>query len=100
MLLDLSAGDQQYIEDCSVCCRPMVFALHTDGEKWDLQVQINSEKSYFGVAIITQIAAKTAANSLSHQGQLRTIKIYIDFCGRISKDESVFLTNGIHCGLE
>lgn len=38
-LLDLSAGDQQYIEDCSVCCRPIVFALHTDGETWDLQVQ-------------------------------------------------------------
>lgn len=38
-LLDLSAGDQQYIEDCSVCCRPMVFQLHTDGDSWDLQVQ-------------------------------------------------------------
>lgn len=31
-VLDLSAGDQQYIEDCPVCCRPIVFALATDGE--------------------------------------------------------------------
>ncbi|WP_313133196.1 CPXCG motif-containing cysteine-rich protein, partial [Stutzerimonas nitrititolerans] len=22
-LLDLSGGDQQYTEDCSVCCRPV-----------------------------------------------------------------------------
>jgi len=38
-LLDLSAGDQQYIEDCSVCCRPIVFELLTDGERWSLQVR-------------------------------------------------------------
>jgi hypothetical protein len=30
--LDLSAGSQQYVEDCSVCCRPMVIAIQTDGE--------------------------------------------------------------------
>ena len=23
ILLDLSAGDQSYIEDCQVCCQPM-----------------------------------------------------------------------------
>ena len=33
-LLDLSAGDQQYIEDCPVCCRPIVFSLQTDGGDW------------------------------------------------------------------
>ncbi len=38
-LLDLSGGDQQYIEDCSVCCRPIVFTLHTDGDSWTLQVR-------------------------------------------------------------
>jgi hypothetical protein len=36
-VLDLSAGDQQYIEDCSVCCRPVVFDLRTDGEQWQLE---------------------------------------------------------------
>lgn len=32
-LLDCSAGNQQYIEDCQVCCQPIVFDLFiTDGE--------------------------------------------------------------------
>jgi len=30
--VDLSAGDQRYVEDCSVCCRPLVIAIQTDGE--------------------------------------------------------------------
>jgi len=30
--IDLSAGDQTYVEDCSVCCRPMVISFQTDGE--------------------------------------------------------------------
>ncbi|MFZ3024666.1 CPXCG motif-containing cysteine-rich protein [Pseudomonas sp.] len=38
-LLDLSGGDQHYIEDCPVCCRPIQFELHTDGDSWDLQVR-------------------------------------------------------------
>jgi len=25
---DCSAGDQEYIEDCQVCCRPIVITLH------------------------------------------------------------------------
>jgi endogenous inhibitor of DNA gyrase (YacG/DUF329 family) len=37
-VLDLSAGDQQYIEDCPVCCRPIVFSLSTDGVDWQLDV--------------------------------------------------------------
>ncbi|MBA1272036.1 CPXCG motif-containing cysteine-rich protein [Stutzerimonas azotifigens] len=35
-VLDLSAGDQQYTEDCPVCCRPIVFDLRTDGVDWQL----------------------------------------------------------------
>nr|WP_298139117.1 CPXCG motif-containing cysteine-rich protein [uncultured Pseudomonas sp.] len=38
-LLDLSAGDQHYIEDCPVCCRPIVFELHTDGQDWTLDTR-------------------------------------------------------------
>ncbi|NQD94795.1 CPXCG motif-containing cysteine-rich protein [Pseudomonas sp. CrR25] len=38
-LLDLSAGDQHYIEDCPVCCRPIIFDLHTDGVDWSLDVR-------------------------------------------------------------
>jgi len=30
--VDLSGGDQTYVEDCSVCCRPMVISFQTDGE--------------------------------------------------------------------
>ena len=33
MVLDLSAPDQEYVEDCEVCCRPMVIAFtEEDGE--------------------------------------------------------------------
>ena len=38
-LLDISGGDQQYIEDCPVCCRPIQFELQTDGDSWNLQVR-------------------------------------------------------------
>lgn len=37
-VLDLSGGDQHYIEDCAVCCRPIVFDLRTDGNDWHLEV--------------------------------------------------------------
>ena len=39
VLLDLSAGHQEYVEDCPVCCRPIVFSLQTDGENWSLDVR-------------------------------------------------------------
>ncbi|MDJ0958378.1 MAG: CPXCG motif-containing cysteine-rich protein [Arenicellales bacterium] len=29
-VLDLSAGEQRYIEDCQVCCRPIEFELKLD----------------------------------------------------------------------
>jgi hypothetical protein len=38
-VLDLSGGDQQYIEDCPVCCRPILFLLWTDGQEWNLEVR-------------------------------------------------------------
>lgn len=33
-VIDLSAGSQQYIEDCAVCCKPIEIALRVgdDGE--------------------------------------------------------------------
>lgn len=30
LVLDTSAGDQHYIEDCQVCCRPIVVMLQVD----------------------------------------------------------------------
>ena len=41
--LDLSAGDQEYVEDCPVCCRPIVFDLRTDGEEWSLDVRTEND---------------------------------------------------------
>ncbi len=32
LLVDLSAGAQSYVEDCQVCCRPMVVALIGGGD--------------------------------------------------------------------
>jgi len=39
--IDTSAGSQEYVEDCYVCCRPIVFQLHVndDGELTGLEVQ-------------------------------------------------------------
>ena len=32
VLIDESAGEHQYIEDCSVCCRPIEIAVSIDEE--------------------------------------------------------------------
>lgn len=29
-VVDCSAGDQQYVEDCGVCCRPILFLIQVD----------------------------------------------------------------------
>ncbi|MWV17221.1 CPXCG motif-containing cysteine-rich protein [Pseudomonas sp. L-22-4S-12] len=42
-VLDLSAGDQEYVEDCPVCCRPIVFDLRTDGRDWTLHVRTEND---------------------------------------------------------
>ena len=28
--VDLSAGSQQYVEDCAVCCRPIVLSIEVE----------------------------------------------------------------------
>jgi hypothetical protein len=42
ILVDASAGDQHYIEDCQVCCRPITLnvRIDTDGQA---QVSATSE---------------------------------------------------------
>lgn len=42
LLLDVSAGDQNYIEDCQVCCRPIVVAVAID-EEGEPQVAVSGE---------------------------------------------------------
>jgi hypothetical protein len=43
VLLDLSAGDQDYVEDCQVCCRPIEFRLRVFGEEYELEVRRDDE---------------------------------------------------------
>lgn len=42
LLVDTSAGAQRYIEDCQVCCRPIVVSMHVD-EDGEAQVDVTSE---------------------------------------------------------
>lgn len=30
--IDTSSGSQEYVEDCYICCRPIVFTLVTDDD--------------------------------------------------------------------
>lgn len=39
VLLDLSGGDQDYVEDCSVCCKPIRFILQVHDDEWMLDVK-------------------------------------------------------------
>ncbi len=42
VLLDPSEPDQNYIEDCQVCCRPIVFDVSTD-VNGELKVRVRAE---------------------------------------------------------
>lgn len=42
LLADISAGRQQYIEDCEVCCRPMTVTADF-GESRSATVDVRSE---------------------------------------------------------
>ena len=33
IFVDVSAGDQQYIEDCQICCRPIEFRISIESGK-------------------------------------------------------------------
>ena len=43
--IDVSGGSQEYIEDCYVCCRPIVFQVKIDvnGELMGLEVQRDND---------------------------------------------------------
>ncbi|WP_277252583.1 CPXCG motif-containing cysteine-rich protein [Neptunomonas phycophila] len=42
VLIDPTDSDQQYIEDCQVCCRPIDFFV-SETEEGGLQVHVQSE---------------------------------------------------------
>jgi len=42
IMLDNSAGEQEYYEDCSVCCRPILFTLKLD-ELFKLTLSVKTD---------------------------------------------------------
>ncbi|HEY0506347.1 MAG TPA: CPXCG motif-containing cysteine-rich protein [Lysobacter sp.] len=43
LVVDASAGSQRYIEDCQVCCRPIVVSVDVDGDAFDIRVAGENE---------------------------------------------------------
>lgn len=39
VLLDLTAGDQSYIEDCAICCQPIEFDMRIDDDTAVVEVR-------------------------------------------------------------
>ena len=46
VLLDPQEAGQEYIEDCQVCCKPIVFRVSFDG-MGDLQVSVHDENETY-----------------------------------------------------
>lgn len=44
LVIDTSVPKQEYIEDCFVCCRPMVITVATD-EEGEIQVAVRTEEA-------------------------------------------------------
>jgi len=40
---DASSGSQEYVEDCYVCCRPIVFRLTADGDSNLVSLELRRE---------------------------------------------------------
>ncbi len=41
--VDASGGSQEYIEDCAICCQPIVFRLTTDSDGNFLSLEARRE---------------------------------------------------------
>ncbi|MFT6551857.1 MAG: hypothetical protein ACJA1I_001904 [Zhongshania marina] len=46
LLIDASGGDEEYIEDCEVCCRPISIVLSVDDEQ-ELCVRVYAENDAY-----------------------------------------------------
>ena len=42
-VIDYSAGAQEYFEDCSACCAPILFSLTDRGTDGTLQVEVRRD---------------------------------------------------------
>ena len=43
LVVDDSAGDASYVEDCPVCCRPMQVGVETNGPELSVHVRTGDE---------------------------------------------------------
>jgi len=43
IVVDCSVSEQDYIEDCQVCCRPINFYIEIEGEHVQIQAQHENE---------------------------------------------------------
>jgi hypothetical protein len=43
LIVDESAGEQSYFEDCSVCCRPILITLTGEIDSESLIISVNRE---------------------------------------------------------
>jgi len=43
VLIDNCGEDQQYIEDCQVCCRPVGFKITIDAQTRQLQINVYAQ---------------------------------------------------------
>ena len=43
VLVDDSAGDQHYIEDCQVCCRPISIQVTVEDGQWQLSARAEDD---------------------------------------------------------
>jgi len=43
VLIDSSDSEQEYIEDCQVCCRPIIFNVKSDGSSVQVNVRYENE---------------------------------------------------------
>ena len=41
--VDISAGSQQYIEDCQICCRPIEFQIAVQDDGMNFQVNVKRD---------------------------------------------------------
>ena len=39
LVVDQSIGQQEYIEDCEICCRPIIFDVVSNGGQIEMQVR-------------------------------------------------------------
>jgi len=45
IVVDCSAGFQQYVEDCQVCCEPMLLSVDVGDDPRDIDISVRRENA-------------------------------------------------------